>query len=68
VTSYFEVFIKTNLMVQSEFNFVFWFVSYKFFLLREKMGPLSLSSPPSVPLAGCMPVRARAALPLGHAV
>jgi hypothetical protein len=32
VISCFEVFIETNLMVQSEFNLVFWFVSYNIFL------------------------------------
>jgi hypothetical protein len=38
-------FIETNLMVQLEFNLVFWFVSYKIFLLHEKVGPtLSLLS------------------------
>jgi hypothetical protein len=31
VTSYFEVFIETNLMVQSKFNLVLWFVIYKVF-------------------------------------
>jgi hypothetical protein len=31
VTSCFEVFIETNLMVQSKFNLVFWFVSYNIF-------------------------------------
>jgi hypothetical protein len=33
VTSCFEVFITTNLMVQSEFNLVLWFVSYNIFKL-----------------------------------
>jgi hypothetical protein len=33
VRSYFEEFIKTNLMVQSKFNLVFWFVSYSIFLV-----------------------------------
>jgi hypothetical protein len=32
VRSCFEVFIETNLMVQSEFNLGFWFVSYNIFL------------------------------------
>jgi hypothetical protein len=31
VWSSFEEFIETNLMVQSKFNFVFWFVSYNDF-------------------------------------
>jgi hypothetical protein len=31
VTSCFEVFIETNLMVQSEFNLVFWLMSYNIF-------------------------------------
>jgi hypothetical protein len=38
VTSCFEVFIETNLMVQSEFNLVLWFASYNIFLV-EAMGP-----------------------------
>jgi hypothetical protein len=33
VTSCFEVFIETNLMVQSEFNLVFLFVSYNIFFI-----------------------------------
>jgi hypothetical protein len=33
VTSCFEVFIEMNLMVQSKFNLVFWFVSYNIFLV-----------------------------------
>jgi CRISPR/Cas system-associated exonuclease Cas4 (RecB family) len=32
VTSYFKVFITTNLMVQSELNLILWFVSYNIFL------------------------------------
>jgi hypothetical protein len=39
VTSYFEVFIETNLMVQSKFNLVFWFVSYNIFLVVKLVGP-----------------------------
>jgi hypothetical protein len=39
VRSSFEEFIETNLIVQSEFNLVFWFVSYNIFLLGEKVGP-----------------------------
>jgi hypothetical protein len=38
MTSYFEVLIETNLMVQSEFNFVFWFVSYNIFLASSGSG------------------------------
>jgi hypothetical protein len=30
-------------MVQSEFNFVFWFVSYNIFLLQEQSGTHTLS-------------------------
>jgi hypothetical protein len=38
--SCFEEFIKTNLMVQSEFNLMFWFVSYNiFFVTENKWGP-----------------------------
>jgi hypothetical protein len=61
VRSSFKEFIETNLMVQSEFNLVFWFVSYKIFLLHEKVGPaLSLpSSPPSRSLPACLSVRAQ---------
>jgi hypothetical protein len=47
--SYFEGFIETNLMVQSEFNLVFLFVSYNSFWVVEIVGPashLSLLSPP----------------------
>jgi hypothetical protein len=33
VRSSFEEFIETNLMVQSEFNLAFWFVSYNIFLV-----------------------------------
>jgi hypothetical protein len=39
VTSCFEVFIETNLMVQSEFNLVLWFASYNIFTLVEAVGP-----------------------------
>jgi hypothetical protein len=39
VRSSFEEFIKTNLMVQSEFNLVFWFVSYNIFSSLNKWGP-----------------------------
>jgi hypothetical protein len=41
VTSCFEVFIETDLMVQSEFNLVFWFVSYNIFLSVEIVGPVA---------------------------
>jgi hypothetical protein len=66
VTSYFEVFIETNLMVQSEFDLVFWFVSYKIFCFIKRWGPRSLSL-----LSSFNPARwlhARAALRMGHAV
>jgi hypothetical protein len=36
VRSSFEEFIETNLMVQSKFNLVFWFVSYNIFFVTEK--------------------------------
>jgi hypothetical protein len=39
VTSYFEVFIETNLMVQSEFNLVFLFESYNIFFIFHQVGP-----------------------------
>jgi hypothetical protein len=39
VTSCFEVFIETNLMVQSKFNLVLWFASYNIFMLVEAVGP-----------------------------
>jgi hypothetical protein len=48
VTSCFEVFIKTNLMIQSEFNLgFFWFRSYNIFFIVHQVGaaldtPLSL--------------------------
>jgi hypothetical protein len=35
VRSSFEVFIETNLMVQSEFNLVFWFMSYNIFYMKK---------------------------------
>jgi hypothetical protein len=38
VRSSFEEFIETNLMVQSEFNLVFWFVSYNIFSSLNKWG------------------------------
>jgi hypothetical protein len=44
VTSCFEVFIETNLMVQSEFNLVFLFASYNIFLLVEAVGPATGTS------------------------
>jgi hypothetical protein len=37
--SSFEEFIETNLMVQSEFNLVSWFVSYNIFSSFNKWGP-----------------------------
>jgi hypothetical protein len=39
VRSSFEKFIETNLMVQSKFNLVFWFVSYNIFYLVELVDP-----------------------------
>jgi hypothetical protein len=49
VRSSFEEFIETNLMVQSEFNLIFWFVSYNiFFCYRKKWGPLLHSLPLSL--------------------
>jgi hypothetical protein len=36
VRSSFKVFIETNLMVQSKFNLVFWFVSYNIFSYEKK--------------------------------
>jgi hypothetical protein len=47
VGSSFEEFTETNLMVQSEFNLAFWFVSYNIFLLVAARGP-RLSSPLSL--------------------
>jgi hypothetical protein len=48
VRSSFEEFIETNSMVQSKFNFGFWFVRYNIFLFKNEVGPrcmhLSLSS------------------------
>jgi hypothetical protein len=38
VTYCFEVFIETNLMVQSEFNLVFWFGSYNIFFHLSSVG------------------------------
>jgi hypothetical protein len=43
VKSSFEEFIETNLMVQSEFNLIFWFVSYNIFLLQRNSGARALS-------------------------
>jgi hypothetical protein len=43
VTSCFKVFIATNLMVQSEFNLSFWFMSYNFFSFIELVGPARTS-------------------------
>jgi hypothetical protein len=40
----FEEFIETNLMVQSEFNLAFWFVSYNIFLLVAAARPTSVLS------------------------
>jgi hypothetical protein len=39
VRSSFEGFIETNLTVQSEFNLIFWFVSYNIFFIVEQVGP-----------------------------
>jgi hypothetical protein len=44
VRSSFEEFIETNLMVQSKFNLVFWFVSYNIFSSLNKWGPLLCQS------------------------
>jgi hypothetical protein len=44
VGSSFEEFIETNLMVQSEFNLTFWFVSYNIFLLVVAAGLASVLS------------------------
>jgi hypothetical protein len=38
VKSSIKEFIKTNLMVQSEFNLVFWFVSYNIFFIVKQVG------------------------------
>jgi hypothetical protein len=38
VRSSFEEFIETKLTVQSEFNLVFWFMSYNSFLIVEQVG------------------------------
>jgi hypothetical protein len=43
----FEEFIETNLMVQSEFNLVFWFVTYNIFLLVEVVGAVP-EFPPAI--------------------
>jgi hypothetical protein len=52
VTSCFEVFIETNLMVQSEFNLIVWFVSYSIFSSLNKWGlPLI---PPHVFVVGAV--------------
>jgi hypothetical protein len=46
VRSSFEEFIETNLLVQSEFNLIFWFMSYNIFCYQKTVGPvLSLLSP-----------------------
>jgi hypothetical protein len=37
--SSFEGFIEMNLMVQSKFNLIFWFVSYNIFLMLKTWGP-----------------------------
>jgi hypothetical protein len=37
VRSSFKVFIETDLMVQSKFNLVFWFVSYNIFYMEKKL-------------------------------
>jgi hypothetical protein len=39
VTSYFEVFIETNLMIQSKFNLVLWFTSYNIFCWLKQWDP-----------------------------
>jgi hypothetical protein len=44
VTSCFEVSIETNLMMQSEFNLFFWFVSYNIFSSFIMWGPYWYSS------------------------
>jgi hypothetical protein len=41
--SSFEEFIKTNSMVQSEFNCGFWFVSYNIFYRIKTVGPAAFS-------------------------
>jgi hypothetical protein len=40
VTSCFEVSIETNLMVQSKFNLILWFVSYNIFFIVYYVGPV----------------------------
>jgi hypothetical protein len=50
VRSCFEEFIETNLTVQSEFNLIFWFVTYNVFFYKKKWDPLlSPLSPLSSP-------------------
>jgi hypothetical protein len=61
VTSCFEVFIETNLMIQLEFNLVLWFASYNIFLveavepttrcscMRVRRWCLKFSVPPLLP-------------------
>jgi hypothetical protein len=48
--SSFEEFIETNLMVQSEFNLVSWFVSYNIFFIVQQVGP-ALDTPLSPALS-----------------
>jgi hypothetical protein len=48
VTSCFEVFIETNLMVQSEFNLVLWFASYNIFFCWLKQWSQHMSSLPPI--------------------
>jgi hypothetical protein len=66
VTSCFEVFIATNLMVQSKFNLVFWPVSYNIFFIVLQVGP-ALDTP--LPLSCSLTrARARTAATAGQAV
>jgi hypothetical protein len=62
VTSYFEVSVETNLMVQSEFNLIFWFVSYNIFSIIYQVGPMLCSLTSALSLS-----REKTAAAAGHA-
>jgi hypothetical protein len=51
VRSSFEEFIETNLMVQSEFNLIFWFMSYNIFFVKQVGPALHVTSLLSLPPA-----------------
>jgi hypothetical protein len=55
VTSSFKAFIETNLMVQSKFNLIFWFMSYNIFCTKKKSWHALSRTPFSTVVSAVLP-------------